>query len=154
MFRHRQQLRRWAAYVLLAWLFGLTAGVANACLTASLAELGLQRSGHLAASKAKADRTMPTCAQHHEGHQAQLRAALDHKASPGQPDCLDFCDKAKISIPTLKSVLDQVDSPALPPPAIAMVAPIPAAVPVQLWVPRRDGVLAPPIRIAFLRLAL
>jgi len=154
MFRHRRQLRRWAVYVLLAWLFGLSAGVANACLTASLAELGLQRSGHLAASTAKADTAMPTCAQHHEGHRAQSRAALDHHALPGQPDCLDFCDKATISIPTLKSVLDQVDGSALPPPVIAMVAPVPAALPVQLWVPRRDGVLAPPIRIAFLRLTL
>ena len=33
MFRQRQQLRRWAARVLLVWLFSVGAGAANACIT-------------------------------------------------------------------------------------------------------------------------
>jgi len=32
MFRHRHQLRRWAARALIVWLFGVVAGVANACM--------------------------------------------------------------------------------------------------------------------------
>lgn len=37
MFRHRRHLHRWAYRVLVVWLFGIAAGVANACLVADFA---------------------------------------------------------------------------------------------------------------------
>ena len=34
MFRHRRKLSRWAAHVLLVWLFGVAVGIAHACVVA------------------------------------------------------------------------------------------------------------------------
>jgi hypothetical protein len=59
-----------------------------------------------------------------------------------------------VSIPPLKSALDDDQLHAVIAPTAMTVVPMPAFAPVQLRVPRRDGVLAPPIPIAFLRLAL
>ena len=58
------------------------------------------------------------------------------------------------STPLLKSALDGLQSHVAVPLAMATVLPMPAFAPLQLWVPRRDGVPAPAIPIAFLRLAL
>lgn len=156
MFRHRRQLRQWAARVLLLWLFGMGAGVANACLT----------TGQTAAVAAMAGHIVSAVEIHHDaaprGHaQADGAVLPSHTADgqgnqgdPAKSNCQDFCDKATVSIPPLKSALDDVQSHA----AIVMTAmtvlPMPAFAPVKLRVPRRDGVLAPPIPIAFLRLAL
>jgi hypothetical protein len=136
MFRHRQPLRRWAALVLLLWLFGVGTGVAHACLAPSLAEWG---EGSEAAAAG-------------DCHGAGQTAA-DERAA-GKTNCQDFCDKAGVSIPPLKAALDDVLGAALLFPAVAAVAPVPALAPVQAAVPRRDGGWAPPIRIALLRLTL
>jgi hypothetical protein len=77
-----------------------------------------------------------------------------HLGSLSQANCQDFCDKAAVSIPPLKSALDDDQLHAVIAPTAMTVVPMPAFAPVQLRVPRRDGVLAPPIPIAFLRLAL
>jgi hypothetical protein len=137
MFRHRQQLRRWAARVLLLWLFGVGAGVANACLATGhpAAAHGHARSDAVGAPLQEADAPTPV------GNLAKA-------------NCQDFCDKATVSIPPLKSALDDTQShPAIATTALT-VLPMPAFAPRPLWVPRRDGAQAPPIPIVFLRLAL
>jgi len=155
MFRHRQQLRRWAARALLLWLFGIGVGVANACLTTHSAEPGGPLGGPAFEVGALTDEAMaPASAHHHGSGQADREGTLSHHGSAAQSSCHAFCEKAGISIPSLKSALDDVQGHALFLPAVAAVVPAPALVPVRLWVPRRDGVRAPPIPIAFLRLAL
>ena len=77
-----------------------------------------------------------------------------HIANLSKANCQDFCDKATVSIPPLKSALDDVQSHAAIATAVASVLPMPAIAPVHSWVRRRDGVKSPPIPIAFLRLAL
>ena len=59
-----------------------------------------------------------------------------------------------MAIPPLKSALDDVQSHAVIAMTAVTVLPMPAFAPVQLRVRRLDGVQAPPILIAFLRLAL
>lgn len=137
MFHQRQQLRLWAARMLFVWVFGLGAGFANACLS-----------------------TLPTeHARTHSAHASEFAAAHHDEAeepqgSPANPNCQDFCDRASVSIPTLKAALDDVQAHALTRQVTATALPVPIFEPVQLRVPRRDGVRAPPIHIAFLRLAL
>ena len=153
MFRHRQQLRRWAARVLLLWLFGIGAGVANACITTAPAASAAR---HIVAV---VDAHHDVVSHDHgqaasAGLPSQSADAPAHLGNLSKANCQDFCDKASVSIPPLKSALDDIQSH----PVIAMTAmtvlPMPAFAPVQLRVPRRDGVQAPPISIAFLRLAL
>ena len=133
MFHHRSQLRRWAARVLLLWLFGIGTGVANACLGPSLADSGAHPTGHSSAAYEPPDREGPF----------------------GKSNCQDFCEKSTVSIPPLKSALDNVQGPALLPGAVVVILPVPAFSPDELLLPLRDGGLAPvPITIAFLRLAL
>lgn len=150
MFRHRRQLRRWAAQVLLLWLFGIGSGFANACLAAGVAaadEAVATHAHHMhaAPSQDDADHAMP--ATHHHGGTA-------HDAAPAKANCQDFCDKSAISIPPLKSALDHAQADALPPPAVAPLCSVKLARPGQAWVPRTDGAAAPPLTLAFLRLAL
>jgi hypothetical protein len=156
MFRYRLQLRRWAAQVLLLWLFGVVAGIANACLVPNLAQHG----GHVAAPSSDGfvlhDGTEHPGIGHHHGS-GPVQA---HEIGHGEPshaaksNCADFCDKASVSIPQLKSASDDVQSHAPPLPAALTVLPVSALLSIQQWVPRRDGVRAPLIHIAFLRLAL
>lgn len=156
MFRHRQQLRRWAARVLLLWLFGIAAGIANACITNEQGTPIAAAASHLADA---ADNHLDVVAHvHAEAGSASLsphRAGDSiHVAQLSKANCQDFCDKATVSIPPLKSAQDNVESHAMVSMTSMTVVPVPAFAPVLLRVPRRDGVLAPPILIAFLRLAL
>ena len=152
MFRHRQQLRRWAARLLCLWLFGVSLGIANACLVVP---------GMVMSAPSPAWRVTDSMASQAPSveHGMFGRAADDQNASAApdsqdQPNCVDCCDNASASTPLLKSALDGLQGHAAAPPAMATVLRIPAFAPLQTWVPRRDGVLAPPIPIAFLRLAL
>ncbi len=152
MFRYRQQLRRWAARLLFLWLFGVGSGIANACLVVP----GMVMSAPSHVWRA----TDATALQAHGDERGMSSQAADDQSampepdSQAQPNCVDCCDKASASTPLLKSALDGLQGHAAVPPAMAMALPMPAFVPLQLWMPRRDGVLAPPIPIAFLRLTL
>ncbi|MBE0546782.1 MAG: hypothetical protein IH627_03795 [Rubrivivax sp.] len=155
VFRYRQRLRRWAAHVLLVWLFGVGVGVANACLAPTVVGLpevgsgsaaGIQASHHQGAAVPKA--------LHHAAGPNQNVDAPDHREPAAGSNCQDFCAKATVSMPPLKSALDDVQACALPPHAMSTALAVPALPWVQPWVPRRDGVRALPIPIAFLRLAL
>lgn len=158
MFRHRLQLRRWAARVLLLWLFGVGVGVANACAFA----IGFDRNEH--ASGVVASHAGPSAsaasgdAVHHGSHaETHDDGDLDHQGAPGQSNCKEFCDKASVSIPPQQSVLDDAHGHALPAlTAMVMVRPALSPSPVALLLPDRDGGAAAPlpIEIVFLRLAL
>jgi hypothetical protein len=156
MFRHRQQLRRWSAGVLLLWLFGLGAGFANACLTSSPADTASPPGHHGAVAPVPHHDSSVDEESHHDhlamaGHDG----LTDHHGTIAKTNCQDFCGKAAVSIPPLKATLDDAQAHALVATFFTTTAlPVPAYEPLQLWVPRRDGVQAPPIPIAFLRLAL
>lgn len=139
MFRHRQQLRLWAARVLLVWVFAMGAGVANACLSTAATEHAGLPTAH--ASEAQAS--------HPGGSEAP------HGANEAA-NCVDFCDKASVSIPTQKPAFDDMQTQPLICVVAATALPVPVLEPANASVPRRDGVRAPPIPIpiAFLRLAL
>ena len=156
MFRHRQTLRRWAALLLLLWLFGVGAGVANACLAPNLVLAGGPETGR-APPAGDAHHGLSSPASHHHDGAAQAGGHQNTghgPASPAKANCQDFCDKSTVSVPPLKSAVGEVDAHALPPQVAATVLQVPAVQAALPWVPRRDGGLAPPIPIAFLRLAL
>ena len=156
MFRQRQQLRRWAARVLLMWLFSVGAGAANACITTGPVAPVVAVASHLVAV---ADAHHKVVSHDHvQADGAGLRSQIDdgpkHLGNLSKANCQDFCGKATVSIPPLKSALDDVQSHAVIAMTAVTVLPIPAFAPEQSRLPRRDGVRAPPILIAFLRLAL
>jgi hypothetical protein len=140
--------------MLVIWLFGIAAGVANACIAA----------GPQAHASASVDASVPA-----QPGEAMSIAASGHHAAPGaasghgdasddgaavNANCQDFCDRSSISVPTvLKSPFDAACSPCAPPPRGDVLA-------LMEWVPpvvslaqplRRAG---PSITIAYLRLAL
>ena len=138
----RQRLRRWAARVLLLWLFGVGAGVANACLVqASASSDGLAAAHHAHVG-----------AVHH--HAAAGEGAHGHGAAPAVSNCQDFCDKASVSLPSLKAAPGDLQGQAWLVSAVPLVLAAPVFAPARPWLPRRDGLRAPPIPIAFLRLTL
>jgi hypothetical protein len=156
MFRHRHQVRRWAARVLLLWLFGLGAGIAHACLTPGPTDVAAVAVASAAEALAAQHHAAAGHASHHEhlAHMAQHDLA-SHHGTIAKTNCQDFCSKATTSIPSLKSALDDVQAHALTATMFTTTAlPLPALAAMPLWVPRRDGVKALPIPIAFLRLAL
>ena len=135
MFNDRRRLRRWAAQVLLVWLFGLAMGMANAC---ALGESAHHHAGVSAATGAS---------EHHHG---------DEQGEPAKVNCLDFCDKSSIGAPQLKVVGDGLATLgfALPVSHILSVAgqALPALGRLAVDSPHLRG--GPPPRIAFQRLAL
>lgn len=143
MFRHRAQLRRWAAGVLVLWLFGVMSGVAHACLAQDA-------SGTATAS---ADVAAVMDSGHDTVHSKASPAQRSHHDQPGGANCQDFCQKSGLSIPPLKA-LDNLLNPAVLPPAPPIAVLPPVAVPDHLAVPLAEGGQPPPIPIAFLRLAL
>lgn len=120
--------------MLFVWLFGIGAGLASACQTRPTEHA----SGHPAHASEVAD-------AHHDGIE-------DPSGSPVNPNCQVFCEWAGVSIPMQKAALDDARAHALIPQVVATALRVPVLEPIQLWVPRRDGLRAPPI--AFLRLAL
>lgn len=155
MFRHRQQLRRWAAGVLLLWWFGIGAAVANACLAPVLGE-GAHQTGADAGHSGLAQHheRSPAGAHHQSAHQHEPDGADASPSSSARANCQDFCDKASVSLAPLKSPFDDAQGLAPPSRPAGAVLSLPALRSVQGWVPRRDGVLTPSILVAFLRLAL
>lgn len=138
MFSDRRRLRRWAAQVLLVWLFGFAMGMANAC---ALGEPAHHKSD--AASMAG-------------GHASQKHQHGDEQGDLAKVNCLDFCEKSSVGAPQLKAVGDALGvlGFALPAPRTFSVAPCAEHTVGQLLVdsPHLRG--GPPPRIAFQRLAL
>lgn len=174
MFHHRRALRRLAAHVLLLWVFALAAGIANACvpnLAGVTGVTGATGSGSALSRAANAGHVLDTAADEDEAaapapcHAVADAALADrndhgdggagHRGNFAKANCQDFCAKTSVSIPASTTALDDLQAHAIVATAAAAAMPAPAFVPVQPRVPRRDGAQgAPPILIAFLRLAL
>ena len=138
MFSDRRRLRRWAAQVLLVWLFGLAMGVANAC---ALGEQAHHRSELATAAASDAVQ------KHQHGNE---------QGDPAKVNCLDFCEKPSLGAPQLKVVGDGLAALgfALPVSHTLSVAgqADPAVGRLMVDSPTMPG--GPPPRIAFQRLAL
>lgn len=143
IFRQRARLRRWAAGVLVLWLFGLVSGVAHACMAQDTS----------GTPSGRAEIASATDPGHGVAHSRASHVQHSHHDQPGGANCQDFCQKSAVSIPPLKA-LDNLLNPAVLPPAPAIAVLPPAAVPDHLAVPLAEGGQPPPIPIAFLRLAL
>jgi hypothetical protein len=153
MFKHRRQRRRWAAQMLLVWLFGIVVGVANACV--------LPGPGVPVAGEA---RFLAASVSHHcdvvaldAGHTDRAVSGHDagHPVSSAKTNCQDVCEKSTISIPPQKLGLDgSPDMPPLPG-TFAVVLTWPHAPAARLGeLSRHDAGTATAITIAYLRLAL
>lgn len=140
--------------MLLLWLFSVGVGVANACLGPIPGTMGSLTPAHadLVAHE------QPAAGGHAMGQDTSRAVAhggsWGHEGSAFQSNCVDFCDKASLSIPPVKSALDDLQGQALRYPAVAVVHSAQAGLPVQLRGAFRQRPSAPPIHIAFLRLAL
>lgn len=144
MFRNRRQLQRWARRLLVFWLVGIAAGVANACVVADRATADAQqRSTAMVAAAAMSGSAADS------GHQD----APGDASHAGKASCQEVCVKSSVAIPPVKSDADTAGGQG-PAPAHVVVALPPDALVVQHWAPGRERGHAPPIAIAFLRLAL
>jgi hypothetical protein len=134
MFSNRRRLRRWAAQVLLVWLFGLAMGVANACALGESAH-------HRGDAKAAIG-----IAEHHYG---------DERGDSTKVNCLDFCEKSSVGAPLLKIGDDgSVLGLAMPVSATLAVCDLPEPTVGRLVVDSTHLPGGPPPRIAFQRFAL
>jgi hypothetical protein len=153
MFRRHRQLRRWAFRVLWVWLFGLGLGVANACLAAQ------QFDGRGGTFRGEAEvqatdfAAAPAGCEHHSAA-APDQSPHDRDGSSSKSNCESFCERAGVTIPPQKSVLDNDQIHVLPPPMAVLTVPASVDVSADVRVPRRDGARPLPIPIVFLRLAL
>jgi hypothetical protein len=154
MLRNRRHLHRWAVLVLFLWVFGIGASFANACLTAKPAVSSDAEAVRFTTTHATDDHAATSSEVDRASHDATPQVGATHDEGPGNANCQDFCDKSAISIPPLKSALDLAQADALLLPVAAILYSVAACEPVQWWLPRRDGGLAPPITITLLRLAL
>jgi hypothetical protein len=138
MFSDRRRLRRWAAQVLLVWLFGLAMGVANAC---ALGEQAYHRSD--AATAVASDAVQ----KHQHG---------DEQGDLAKVNCLDFCEKSSIGAPQLKVVGDGLAAFGFALPVSHVLSVVGQAEPTvgRLVVDSAYLPGGPPPRIAFQRLAL
>lgn len=155
MFFSRQHLRRSAAAMLLLWLFGVGSAVANNCLVG----------GTLHSDGGRHHTGLRSLAGHDEaarshGDSASAHALHDHgdarhapAKSPAGANCKDFCDKVSTSQTAAKWEGDGLGMVgALPPVAFAAQGSVGERS--QTWAPRPSEGPAPPVRIAFARLAL
>jgi len=133
MLDHRRTLRRHAARLLLAWLFGVIMGVANACALGPHDETA----GHAVAT-------------------ADASHARDNAAAQADANCLDLCEPAALGAPpSAKLGGDNPMSSGLPALAPGQAMPVPPQPPSPLArsaAPPLRGSL--PTRIAYQRLAL
>jgi hypothetical protein len=154
MFCHRNQIRRWAARVLLLWLLGLGIGVAHACLAPAAARSAGPQMASAVGQPSPSAPAVAAEASQFGAHHAQHEAGQARPSSVVKSNCQDFCDKARVTIPPLKATPGDMPGLALPPAAVAVVLPAPVFQPVRLAVPGREGVATLPIALAFVRLAL
>jgi hypothetical protein len=138
MCRNRRRIRRWASWVVFAWLFGLGMGVVNAC----------------ALVDAVPGATVAHTEHHPVDHDDDQHG--DKSLGHDKSNCLEFCALSSIGAPVVKVAPDsplQADLPALPSAFQAYSATTQAeAGPAPSPPAGRRG--SPPLRIAYQRLAL
>lgn len=153
---YRRQLRRTAWVTLVAWLFALAAGVANACALSPEGPAGrwVSSVSHFGVAAQDSAEGSPDGAGHDGDHDhggAVLPHGHGHDA--GKVSCLKFCDDESSTI--AKVQLPAVDvGPGLVTMAAAW-SPM-AAIGGRGFrrAPERPGSQGPPLVIRFLRLAL
>lgn len=156
MFRHRNQLRRWAARLLFVWLVAFGTGLANACLSSGAVTLDATSSEGSAAESAPHQESAVEKGGHdHAGTTAHERDGTPgHHSAPAKANCIEFCNRASIPVPTFKSSLDDCQGYAVLQLAVVPLMPATPAQPAAMRVPHLIGFAAPPIPIAYLRLTL
>jgi len=135
VFIDRQCVRRWAARVLLVWLFGVATGMTNAC---ALGEPSHHRT----------DATAATGSQEHHH--------VDERGNVGKVNCLDLCEGLSIGTPQLKGADGGFAALGFALPVLCTLSVLSSSEPVvrRLAVDSPNLPGGPPPRIAFQRLAL
>lgn len=118
--------------MVLVWLFGVFAGVANACVLGG----ALDRDAGPAVAQQSS-----SLGQHGDGRTAD------------EKNCLQFCDQSSSAVPGQAKALDQVVMSAIPFGFATMALPVAPALRLQRNAPPPRN-SAPPIPIEFLRLTL
>ncbi len=137
--------RRTVYTVLLAWLFVLASGWANACL---LQERGTHWHGPSGDATLTAE--VPRVSPGHVGVDSDHAA----NAGPGKGACLKVCDDNSQSVIKLASSVDLMDSAMAPPAALYWPAPLAATARGNAWLALPAPSPGVPQRTRFARLAL
>ncbi len=148
LFSNTRTKRRTVYMVLLAWLFAMAAGWANACL---LEERGTH--WHGPSEEGSPTSQVPRVSPGHVGVEAD-HADHGENGSPGKSACLKVCGDDSQSVIKLASSVDLTDVAMAPPVALIWPTPVTAAERNNAWLALpapRPGV---PLRTRFARLAL
>ena len=143
-FLSRRRMRNTAFMVLLAWLFAVASGVANACLLESP-----HHDLHASAAAASAV-DLP---DHLAAHSGDIAAHSDdvHTSSP---PCQKVCDDTPQSLPKALSGVDQTNPGMSPPIVLLWSATAPIAVGSRRTAKVQPAMPELPIRLRYTRLAL
>lgn len=143
-FLSRRRMRHTAFIVLLAWLFAVASGVANACLLHSP-----HHDLHISAAAASvAD--VPTYLAADAGD----IAAHSDDVHTYSPPCQKVCDDTPQSLPTALSVVDQTNPGLSSPIALLWSATAPIAAGSRRTTKMQPAMPELPIRLRYTRLAL
>lgn len=145
LFPNHISKRRTIHMVLLAWLFAMAAGWANACL---LQERGTH--GHVPSHSGSLTAQVAQVSPGHVGVDA------DHaeNAGPGKSACLKVCGDGTQSVIKVAQGLDLTDVAAAPPVALVWPAPLAFAERDNAWPALPVSSPGVPLRTRFVRLAL
>ncbi len=145
LFSNTVTKRRTVHMVLLAWLFAMAAGWANACL---LQERGTH--GHVPSDSGSLTALVPQVSPGHTG----VDAVHAENAGPGKSACLKVCDDDGRAIIKLASSADLADMAMTPPVALAWLAPLAAIERSNSWLTLPSPSPGVPLRTRFARLTL
>ena len=137
--------RNTASLVLLAWVFAMAAGVANACLLEAR-----EAHGHLVAAGGFQEAATPGMSA------GRARAVADHDddAHNSKASCLKACDDVAQSLPKQVLTAAQADPGSAPLVSILWTAATAAALPLRRTDPAQPHAPERPIRVRYSRLAL
>ncbi len=144
-FSNTRTKRRTIYTVLLAWLFVLASGWANACLIQAR-----DTHWHAPSDDATLSAEVPRVSPGHVGVDS------DHaqNAGPGKGACLKVCDDGSQSLVKLASSVDLTDAAMAPPTALFWSDPLAAAARDNAWLALPAPGRAVPLRTRFARLTL
>ena len=140
--------------MLVVWLFGIAAGVANACIgadpqTRAAAWVDASLPAHAGDAIGAA-----AIGSHGPSNAASASGGVSHDGATVNANCQDFCGKTAISVPSAsKSPFDAACALCAPPPRADSVAVMAWVQPVA-WLAYPSRRAGPSITIAYLHLAL
>ena len=143
-FLSQRRMRNTAFTVLLAWLFAIASGVANACLLESpRVALHVSAAGTHAADVST-----------HVGTPARDIANSGGAMHDASPPCQKVCDDTPQSLPKAASGVDHTNPGLSPPAAILWAATAPVAVGARRMARMQPALPELPLRLRYPRLAL